>query len=116
MTHKPRWKYIARERQCAERSARKHLLRSPLMLPWRSIHTESCRQRFGARRTLVMGQLSSAAFYKGVAAQDSSDRTIHDSASGAVSYDPDGAATAASVQFAQLGAGLNVTARDSYVV
>ena len=44
------------------------------------------------------------------------DRIIYDPATGLRSYDPDGTGAAAPVQFAELGNGLAVTARDFYVV
>ena len=62
------------------------------------------------------GTLASAAFWKGSAAHDASDRIIYDSASGKVYYDSDGTGSAAAVHIATIGTGLNVTYSDFFVV
>jgi beta-glucanase (GH16 family) len=60
--------------------------------------------------------IAPSAFYGGAAAHDASDRIIYDSSTGAVSYDSDGNGPAAAVQFAEIGTGLTLTARDFCVV
>lgn len=62
------------------------------------------------------GTLSSAAFHKGAAASDISDRIIYNPTTGAVLYDPDGTGSAAAVQIAQLNTGLNVSYSDFFVI
>ena len=62
------------------------------------------------------GTLASAAFYKGAAAHDSSDRIIYNPATGAVFYDSDGTGAAAAVQIATIGTNLSVTNADFFVV
>jgi Ca2+-binding RTX toxin-like protein len=62
------------------------------------------------------GWLSSAAFWTGTKAHDSSDRIIYSKATGALLYDPDGTGIAAAVKFAQLKAGLAITKYDFYVL
>ena len=62
------------------------------------------------------GTLASAAFYKGAAARDSTDRIIYNPTTGALLYDSDGTGAAAAVQIATLGAGLNVTYADFVVI
>jgi Ca2+-binding RTX toxin-like protein len=62
------------------------------------------------------GRLASAAFWKGAAAHDASDRVLYDPTSGVVSYDPDGTGAAAAQQIVKLAGGLNVTAADFVVV
>jgi Ca2+-binding RTX toxin-like protein len=64
----------------------------------------------------LAGTLASAAFYKGAAAHDSSDRIIYNSATGAVLYDSDGTGAAAAVQIATIGTGLSVTYSDFVVI
>ena len=63
----------------------------------------------------LAGTLASAAFYKGAAAHDTSDRIIYNSATGAVLYDSDGTGAAAAVQIATLGTGLSLTSSDFIV-
>lgn len=62
------------------------------------------------------GTLASGFFHKGGAAHDPSDRIIYDRSSGALLYDADGTGRAAAVKFAQLKAGLALTAADFYVI
>ncbi|WP_134498702.1 calcium-binding protein [Microvirga pakistanensis] len=62
------------------------------------------------------GWLSSAAFWTGSRAHDSSDRIIYNKTTGALLYDPDGTGSAAAVKFAQIKAGLAVTKADFYVL
>jgi len=62
------------------------------------------------------GKLSSAAFWAGTKAHDSSDRVIYDAASGALFYDSDGTGAAAQIQFALLAKGLKMTAADFLVI
>jgi serralysin len=61
------------------------------------------------------GPLASSAFWSGSAAHDSTDRIIYNPATGALSYDCDGASSAPPVQFAELLPGLSVTASDFIV-
>lgn len=56
--------------------------------------------------------LQASRFVSGVAAVDAADRIIHNSASGAVFYDPDGTGAAAMVQFLQISPGVALTAAD----
>ncbi|WP_180355838.1 hypothetical protein [Aliirhizobium smilacinae] len=63
-----------------------------------------------------VGDLSSAAFYAGTAAHDSSDRIIYDKSSGKLFYDADGKGGAAAIQFAQLQKGLSITASDFDII
>ncbi|MCG7394888.1 M10 family metallopeptidase C-terminal domain-containing protein [Microvirga sp. ACRRW] len=65
--------------------------------------------------TLKTGQLSSAAFWIGSRAHDTTDRIIYDSAKGGLHYDADGNGNAASVQIAQLTKGLKLTTADFMV-
>lgn len=61
------------------------------------------------------GPLSSDAFRAGSASLDSSDRILYDGATGALAYDRDGAGGYASVRFATLSSGLNLTAGNFQV-
>lgn len=56
--------------------------------------------------------LQASRFVTGTAALDAADRIIHDPASGAVYYDPDGTGAAAMVQFLQISPGAELTAAD----
>lgn len=62
------------------------------------------------------GHLSADAFIVGATAQDSNDRIIYNSATGALSYDPDGTGAAAAVQFATLTNIASLTNGDFLVV
>ena len=64
----------------------------------------------------TVGWLPTAAFWRGAAAHDATDRIIYNPANGALSYDSDGTGAAAPIQFAQLGTGINLTATDFYVI
>jgi serralysin len=65
---------------------------------------------------LVPGSLSAAAFRAGAAATEASHRILYDTASGLVSYDPDGSGGQAAIAFARLGAGLALTAASFEVI
>ena len=65
--------------------------------------------------TLSTGTLSSAAFFAGAAANDSTDRIIYNSATGNLFYDSDGTGSAAAVQFAHLD-GNPTLSRTNFVV
>lgn len=62
------------------------------------------------------GALASAAFYKGAAAHDASDRIMYDPATGAILYDSDGTGAAAAIPIATIGANLSVTYSDFFVI
>ncbi|AZB57893.1 hemolysin (plasmid) [Cereibacter sphaeroides] len=64
------------------------------------------------------GTLSFGAFHRNPsgAAQDASDRILYDTDSGFLSYDADGSGETAAVRFAQVSAGLSLTADDFYLV
>jgi len=64
---------------------------------------------------LGLGALSAAAFRTGASAQDSDDRIIYDSATGALYFDADGAGGTAQVQFAHLATAPSITAADFIV-
>ena len=66
--------------------------------------------------SLGLGTISAGELVLGAAAQDSNDRIIYNSASGALSYDSDGVGGTDAVQFAQLNAGLALTYLDFVVV
>jgi Ca2+-binding RTX toxin-like protein len=56
------------------------------------------------------GVLSAAEFHQGAAAQTASQRIIYDPATGDILYDADGSGSHAAVQFAQMAAGLTLSA------
>lgn len=60
--------------------------------------------------------LSTKAFWKGVAAHDSSDRIIYDKKTGALYYDKDGTGAAAPVKIATLSKNMPVTHKDFFVI
>ena len=64
------------------------------------------------------GNLSADAFWSSTAgtAHDTSDRIIYDTDSGALFYDFNGTGKGGAVQFAQLQAGLSLTAADFFIV
>lgn len=64
---------------------------------------------------LQPGGLPSKAFFAGTAAHDSSDHIIYDSATGALSFDSDGAGGVSQIQFATLSPHLSLTAASFYV-
>lgn len=64
---------------------------------------------------LTSGALPASAFATG-AALDAADRIVYDAGTGALSFDADGSGAGAAVQFAQLSAGLAVTATDFVVI
>jgi Ca2+-binding RTX toxin-like protein len=66
--------------------------------------------------TLTTGNLTSAAFRIGSAAQDADDRIIYNGQTGAVLYDFDGSGAGAAVQFATVGTGLALTTADFLVI
>ncbi len=66
-------------------------------------------------RNLGAGDTVNAARFVTGAPQDDNDRLIYDSATGALSYDRDGNGSAAAIKFAQLDAGLALTA-DHFVL
>jgi serralysin len=62
------------------------------------------------------GELSAAAFWKGSAAHDSSDRIIYNAKTGALLYDADGNGAGAAIQFAILPTKPALTAEDFLVI
>src|SRR4051812_5750822 len=60
----------------------------------------------------AVGHLKSSAFYTGAEAHDGSDRVVYDRDTGALYYDPDGNGSTSQIQFAELHAGLKLTAAD----
>ncbi|WP_210212056.1 MULTISPECIES: calcium-binding protein [unclassified Mesorhizobium] len=64
---------------------------------------------------LSSGALTSAAFFTGAGAHDSSDHIIYNSSTGALSFDSDGIGGAAQTQFATLSPGLSITAGAFFV-
>ena len=64
------------------------------------------------------GALSLGAFHRSAAgtAQDANDRIIYDTDSGDLFYDADGSGAGAAVRFAQLSAGLSISAADFYLI
>jgi serralysin len=58
------------------------------------------------------GTLRDFNFHVGATAADAQDRILYDSATGRLLYDADGSGAGAAVQFAQVGAGLALTAGD----
>ncbi|CAN5312264.1 hypothetical protein BH10PSE6_BH10PSE6_40700 [soil metagenome] len=63
-----------------------------------------------------LGPLDSSAFHVGSAAHDASDRIIYNSATGDLSYDPDGGNGLAGMVFARVGPGLALNAGDFKIV
>ena len=63
----------------------------------------------------INGVLRPSAFREGIAAQDSNDRILHDSATGRIFYDADGTGAAAAVLFARVDPGL-VLANSDFAV
>lgn len=64
---------------------------------------------------LSSGALTSAAFFAGAAAHDSSDRILYNNSTGALSFDSDGIGGAVQTQFATLSPGLSLTAAAFFV-
>ena len=62
------------------------------------------------------GKLAKGYFFTGAGAHDPNDRIIYNKKTGALIYDSDGTGETGPVKFAQLKAGLNVTAADFFVV
>ena len=65
---------------------------------------------------LAPGPLAAGAFFIGAAAAALDDRVIYDSATGALSYDPDGLGGVAQTQFALLSTGLPINNTDFLVI
>ena len=63
-----------------------------------------------------LGTLSSSAFFTGLAAHDSDDRIVYDSASGNIYYDPDGNGPLAQILFAHVTAATALTNADFLIV
>ncbi|WP_298282376.1 hypothetical protein [Novosphingobium sp.] len=77
--------------------------------------------QFQLARSIFMGlaagsTLSSAEFYTGSAANDSSDRIIYDSATGALYFDADGNGAGSQIQFASLATSLALTNADFLLI
>ena len=65
---------------------------------------------------LAAGTLIDAAFYRGAAAHDASDRIIYNPTTGALLYDSNGSAGGGAVKFATLAKSLALTHLDFFVV
>jgi Ca2+-binding RTX toxin-like protein len=65
---------------------------------------------------LAIGALATGAFVKGPSSTQADDRIIYDPTTGKLYFDEDGAGGADQVQFAVLGANLNVTAADFLLI
>ena len=65
---------------------------------------------------LVPGNLKAGFFYAGSAAHDANDHIIYNKASGALSYDVDGAGGHAAVQFASLASHPTINFHDFQVI
>lgn len=65
---------------------------------------------------IAAGTLNASAFRTGTSAGDSSDRIIHDAATGRLFYDPDGSGGAAQTLFATVSTGLALTSADFIAV
>ena len=72
--------------------------------------------QFGLYRACWRCVLDSAAFFIGAAAQDSFDRVIYNSGTGALLFDGDGNGVGSAIQFATLSTGLSLTNADFLVV
>ena len=66
--------------------------------------------------SLGLGNISAGEFVIGATAQDTNDRIIYNSGTGALSYDSDGVGGTDAIQFAQLSTGLALTYLDFVVV
>jgi Ca2+-binding RTX toxin-like protein len=64
---------------------------------------------------LAAGGLDADAFHAGAVAADAEDRILYNSATGALSYDPDGTGAAAAIQFAVLAPALALTEADFFI-
>ncbi|MER8486623.1 calcium-binding protein, partial [Mesorhizobium sp. M1322] len=62
------------------------------------------------------GALTSAAFFAGASAHDSSDRILYNNSTGALSFDSDGIGGAVQTQFATLSPGLSLTEDAFFVI
>jgi serralysin len=62
------------------------------------------------------GKLAKGLFHIGSQAHDRNDRIVYNKKSGALTYDPDGTGSDAPTKFAQLKAGLGMSAADFFVV
>lgn len=80
-----------------------------------NVAADTIRLGANAFAGLGPGPLAGAAFFRGSAAHDASDRIIYDPATGALLFDPDGTGAADAVRFATLDAGLALT-RNDFVV
>lgn len=67
-------------------------------------------------KQIKIGDLVASAFTIASKAGDSSDRIIYDNKTGKLFYDADGSGGIAAMQFAQLGAGLKLTATDFDII
>jgi serralysin len=65
---------------------------------------------------LAAGLLAAAAFFKGTAAHDATDRIIYNAATGGLFFDKDGTGAAGAVRFATVSTGLTMTNNDFVVV
>jgi Ca2+-binding RTX toxin-like protein len=66
--------------------------------------------------SLLVGTLSSSAFFIGAAAQNASEHVLYNTSTGGLFYDPDGNGSAAATEFAKLSVGLALHNTDFIVV
>jgi serralysin len=71
---------------------------------------------FAALPVVANGNLNAAHFYIGAEAHDDDDRIIYDNGTGQLYYDPDGSGAQPQMQFAQLDAGLALSAQHFVII
>ena len=82
-----------------------------------SVPADGIRLKTGdLRRVADGGMLTADAFHIGAAAADAEDRIIYNNLNGALSFDSNGSAAGGMTKFAQLAAGLLLTAADFVIV
>jgi Ca2+-binding RTX toxin-like protein len=80
------------------------------------VNIDEIRLENGIFKSLVAGNLATAAFKIGATATDATDRIIYEKATGKLFYDADGNGAGVQVQFAKLAAGLALDAGDFFVI
>ena len=81
-----------------------------------SVPADGIRLKNGVFAGLPTGMLAADAFHTGAAAADAEDRIIYNNLNGALSFDSNGSAAGGMTKFAQLAAGLLLTAADFVIV